>query len=318
MHALQLTAPRTFKPVELPDPSTPQPGHVVVKLETASVCGSDMPYFTGGTAKPYPLDVGLSIHECIGRVAHSGTDRFKPGDKVLALPFSQVGLFEYLSLPEGRVFSLRPDAPPHHVLAQPLATVLWGMRKLPRVLGKRVVVLGQGPIGIYFDRMLANAGARQVIGIDRIAARLEVAGQMGATDRIDASKTDVVDAVETLTNGDMADIVVEAVGHQPETVELAIELAAREGDVLLFGVPTEERYPFPMMRFFRKNLNLLGTVDPDLGRYFPLAIDMVNRGAVDVTPLATHRFSVSELTEAFTLVEKKADGVLKALVTFDW
>ena len=320
MHALQLVAPRTYQRTAVPDPpDPPAPGRVVVRLETAAVCGSDMPFFTGHVPEPYPLAVGLSIHECIGRVVRSGSGRFRPGDRVLFLPERQHGLFEYSYLDEGRVFHLRRDAPPHHVLAQPLATVLWACRKLPPVLGKRAVVIGQGPIGLYFSRILANGGARQVIGIDRVPERVEAALRMGATAAVDAAREDPVQAVARLTGGHMAELVVEAVGHQVETVRLAVELAAHGGDILLFGVPErQEQAPFPLMQFFRKNLNLLASVDPDLEKYFPLAIDMVGRGAIDVTPLVTHHFSVAEINRAFSLVERRADGVLKPLITFDW
>ncbi len=319
MHALQLTALRTYERTTAPDPpQTPPPGHVVVRLETAAVCGSDMPFFSGTVPQPYPLEVGLSLHECIGRVERAESDRFHPGQKVLALPENHFGAFEYLCLPQERVFHLQPDAPGHHVLAQPLATVLWASRKLPPVLGKRLLVLGQGPTGLYFTRLLANAGARQVIGVDRVPERLEASRRMGATHCVDTSKDDPVEAVMELTDGEMPDIVVEAVGHQSETVDLAIKLVKHAGDILLFGVPSPQRYPFPMLEFFKKNLNLLTSVHPDLARYFPLAIDMVSRGSIDVTPLVTHRFSVSEINEAFSLVERRADGVLKPLITFDW
>src|SRR5690606_20841562 len=126
-----------------------------------------------------------------------------------------------------------------------LATVLYAMRKLPSVLGKRVVVIGQGPIGLYFNALLSGGGARQVIGIERVANRLEAGLAMGATHVIDATEGRVVQEVEALTEGRFADIVVEAVGHQSETVDLAIELARREGDILLFGVPYDGTYPFP-------------------------------------------------------------------------
>ena len=319
MHALQLIAPRTFQRTEVPDPFDTLPEeHVAVRLRTAAVCGSDMPYFKGEVADPFPLEVGLSIHECIGEVSASRSGRFRPGQRVLALPFHQRGLFEYLALPAGRVFPIAEDSPPHHVLAQPLATVLWACRKLPSLLGKRVVVLGQGPIGLYFDQLIASGGARQVIGVDLVPERLAAGARMGATACIDGRSTDVVEAVRELTDGEMADVVVEAVGHQPATVNLAIDVAAQGGDVLLFGVPTEKPYPFPMRAFFKKNLNLLTSVDPDLGRYFPLAIDMVQRGVVDVAPLATHSFSVSEIAAAFRLVEARTEGVLKPIITFDW
>lgn len=348
MHALQLTAPRRFERIAIDQPPRDlPPGHARVRLEVATVCGSDLPFFTGRGNLSYPLAPGLSIHECIGRVEESTSKTLRPGDRVLAVPFHHHGLFETLDLPEERVFSLGDDADDGLVLAQPLATVLWAWRKVPSLMGKNVVVLGQGPIGLFFNHLAAQAGARHVIGVDVVPYRLEMGRRMGATATVNAAEGSdamrggnrsgwsestgfsengdgeqsgeaVTRLVHEMTSGQMADVVIEAVGHQTGTVEQAIDLAAEGGTILLFGVPTKERYPFLMDAFFRKNLDLRASVRPDLTQYAPLAIEMIRRGTVDPSGWITHRFSVDQIAEAFTLVEQKADGVLKPLVTFDW
>ena len=78
---------------------------------------------------------------------------------------------------------------------------------------QRCVVVGQGPMGLIFTHLLGRMGARQVIAIDRVAWRLRWAKRFGATDVVDASQEDAVEAVKRLTDGRMGDFVVEAVGH---------------------------------------------------------------------------------------------------------
>ena len=101
MLAGQIIAPGQLDFIELPLPRIAE-GQLLVKLETASLCGSDIPYFLHDTShpsvagQPLPLQPGLSLHELLGTVYDCKSKRFKAGDRVLALPFNHLhGMSEY-------------------------------------------------------------------------------------------------------------------------------------------------------------------------------------------------------------------------------
>ncbi len=194
MLAGQITAPGRIELIDVAEPGLPPaPGHILFQPELACLCGSDLPYFDG----QYPdesLQTGHSLHEIIGTVIATNGKRFRPGDRVLAVPVNQVGLFERFPLAEDRAILLDPRAEPElALLAQPLGTVLCAIRKLPPVVDQTLAVVGQGPIGQMFCAVLRNLGARKIIAIDRLAERLAVSRTMGATDIICTAQCDPVE-----------------------------------------------------------------------------------------------------------------------------
>src|SRR5512137_172892 len=98
MKALQVVQPRTFRLVEVPIPDleTVGPDHILVQPEWVSLCGSDIPFFTGSKRhKTYPLPAGAPIHECVGTVVESTSPQFQPADRVIAIPEGDQGLAEF-------------------------------------------------------------------------------------------------------------------------------------------------------------------------------------------------------------------------------
>lgn len=319
MKSARISSPRTLEFVEtpLPDLSDIEGEPVLVRLHAGVLCASDFPRFLGGAFYvDFPRPLGDSLHECIGEVAESRSPRFKKGDLVLAIPPEQRGLSEYLVADASKTVHIPTDFHPreHLILGQPLGTVVWAARKLPNLMHKRVAVIGQGPIGLMFDHLLANMGARQVIALDKLDYRLEAARQMKATDTVNVDRDDPVEAVLALTGGQGVDIAVEAVGHQHETLHMAVDLCRPAGTVLMFGIPHEEEYPLPIWKIIRKNLTMIGTVHPEVQVDMPIAIEMITSGRIDVSPLITHRFPLAEAQEAFTLAVDRVDNPIKVLL----
>lgn len=317
----RITAPRRIEFVDTPLPRLEElPGEpILVRLEAGVLCASDFPRFTGhafGITFPRPL--GDSLHECIGQVLESRSPRFQEGDRVLAIPPDQRGLGQFFATDASMAVPL-PEYPHRDllVLGQPLGTVIWAARKLPNLVGADVAVIGQGPIGLLWDQLLANLGARRIIGLDRLDYRLDAARRLRATHTVHVDRENPIDSVRDLTDGRGADLVVEAVGHQHETLELAVDLAAPQGLVLLFGVPHEERYPIPVWNFFRKNLRLVGSVHPDVQRDLSLALDLITQGRIDAASLITHRFDLFDAQRAFELAIDRVDQPIKVLLTAD-
>ena len=105
-------------------------------------------------------------------------------------------------------------------------------------------------------------------------------------------------------------------GHNPDTINTAIEVAARRGTVLAFGVPDVDRYEIDYAKLFRKNIALQGTVEPEVHNDFTLALDWVEQGRVDLSPLVTHIMPFTDAQKGFDLSMNRADNVLKVIFDF--
>ena len=267
----------------------------------------------------YPMNPGLSLHECVGTITESRSDRYQVGDFVLGVPINQYGFFEYLTLPEERIYPM-PSGPvtkSEILMSQPLGTILFGFRKLPDLRGKNVVVIGQGPIGVLMNAVLKMQGAAQIIGIDKLPHRLRVGRQMGSTADIDNSEQDPRPIIERLTGGEMADIVIEAAGHHELAVDLAIDLVRHDGQVLQFGV-TDSDYMdhFPIGKLFYKNASLHNSVGAYYEKDFVEAARLIAEGIVDVKPLLTHSYQLDQVQKAYETFVDRSDGAMKVLLDF--
>jgi L-iditol 2-dehydrogenase len=320
MKAAHLTACKNFEIINSPTPH-PDPkvkGSVLVKTAYSAVCGSDLPRFSL-SSEPFPKRPGQPMHECIGTVVESHSDQFRAGDRVLALPEANSGLAEYFLSSESRTIALDNSTPwqAEHVLAQPLGTVLCALKRLDNVLDKTVVVLGQGPIGLMFTQMLGLMGAKCIIAIEPVSHRLTVAGECFATHLINPETDNTLEAVAEITHGNMADIVIEAVGHQSQTINDAIALTRHKGTLVAFGVPDEPHYVLNFNELFRRNISLLGSVGPNPGKDFTLALDLITQKRFNTAGLMSHQMHFTRAQEAFELAISKQDRVIKIILEYE-
>lgn len=316
MYAGHIVARGRIELVDAPEPSLDDSpgGEIIFQPELACLCGSDMPYFNGG-GHDYPLPVGYSLHEMVGQVVATSGTRFRPGERVLAVPLRQHGFFERFRLTDARAIPLDTRRPAEEaLLAQPLGTVLFAMKKIGSVLDQDVAVVGQGPIGQMFNAVLRNLGAREIIGLDRVDARLEISRRMGATAKVHVERDDPVAAIGAVTAGQPPAIVVEAVGHHEIALDLCARICARGGRILSFGVPSHGIERVDYRALFYNNLSIVTSVDPDFTRDFPLAMRWIGEGRVDLRPLLTHRFAVSDVQQAFETFRDRRDGAQKVLL----
>jgi threonine dehydrogenase-like Zn-dependent dehydrogenase len=164
----RITAPGRIELVEVAEPRLEEgagKGDIIFQIEKACLCGSDTPYFDEVHPR-YPLDVGHSLHEMIGTVVATNGAKFHAGDRVLAVPVEQRGLFERFRLSEERAIPLDPrPLPEHGLLAQPLGTVLFALKKIPHLLDLDVAIVGQGPIGQLFCAALRNDYCHRSFGV---------------------------------------------------------------------------------------------------------------------------------------------------------
>ena len=244
MKAARLVGPKLFELLEAETPEA-QDGQCLVKLERVSVCGSDIRHgFAINPEEMYPMPVGNPCHELAGVIVESRTDAYHEGQRVIVIPARGAGgLVEYIVSDPGRMILLPDEGPlDEWVMCQPSGTVLYSCQQMPNLLGKNVVVMGQGSIGLSFTMITSRIGARNVIVADLLDYRLEASKQFGSTHQVNPDKEDLEAAVAEITGGEGADVVVEAAGYA-DTFNMTFRLVRQNGTIIIFGIQEEEFIP---------------------------------------------------------------------------
>ncbi len=318
MKVAQYASPGQIKLIEMPIPQI-ESDEVLVRLDKVAICGSDLHVVYEMPPDKYPFPPGFSGHECVGVVEESDSPDFNPDDWVLMIPPEANAWAEYVTVGSPWLIPI-PDhlLAEQAVLAQLLGCIIYTCKKLKNVLGKTAVVIGQGPAGLLFSAMLHRMGVRQVIGLDVIEHRLETAICMGADHVINVDDVSPVEVVTELTQGQMADVVIEAVGKE-ETINLCADLARPFGELALFGGPMRKQMMLDFEKFLRKQLYTTTTIhtqqEPGLAS-FRLAMEFIANNRIDVTPLISHHIPFEDIRQAFALAYYKQDGAIKVLVDF--
>ena len=110
--------------------------------------------------------------------------------------------------------------------------------------------------------------------------------------------------------------MIECVGHADQQFNLCIDLCKRGGHLLFFGVPPQTIDGLRWRDLFFKNVTVHTSVNPDFSRDFPLAMQWIREGRINVAPLITHRFPLSQLQEAFEVFRDRKEGAIKVIVNF--
>lgn len=322
MKAARLVGPRQFEIVEAEVPA-PAAGECLIRLEKISVCGSDIRHEFSHIfpEEHYPGRLGVPGHECAGVVVESQCQEFHEGQRVIIYPGRGVrsgGLVEYIAATPNWMCAL-PDTGDlaEWVLCQPSGTVLYSVQQMGSLLGKDVVVVGQGVIGLSFTMLTAKLGAQRVIGIDPLDYRLEWSRKMGATHTINPDQEDPTVAVNELTGGRGGDVVVEAAGY-PDSFNTALRLVKQFGQVMVFGIQADAFIPVEHNLLMERQPTLIPTTGGRLRD--PMApiktmVDLKERGWCDPGQMLTHRLPFAEVQRAFELYESQQDGIIKAVMT---
>jgi S-(hydroxymethyl)mycothiol dehydrogenase len=182
--------------------------------------------------------------------------------------------------------------------------------------GDTVAVFGCGGVGCAAIAGASLAGARKVIAVDLDPKKLERARTFGATDGVDASTGDPVEAIRALTDGFGADVCIEAVGH-PEVLKQAFFARDLAGTVVQVGVPnpTMAMPDIPMIEFFGRGGALKPSWYGDClpTRDFPMLIDLYLSGRFDLDAFVTETIALHEVEAAFRKMER--GEVLRSVVT---
>lgn len=303
------------------------PDSVLVKIKACNICTSEYGVYNGSRTRPYPLVFG---HEWAGEVLETGShvDHLKKGDMVACgyefdptSPeslegrtgecrhiktandlnpdgyYGNAGFAEYAVKSKVGLYRITPGVDPAVAgLLEPIASVVFGLRKLNVHWGETVVVIGGGTMGLLNALMAREYGARVLVS-ELLPKKLETVRSCGI-EVIDAGAADPVQEVMRLTGGRGADAVILAVGAQSATDQSFEMLKPKRGRVLLFAAA----YPSPRINLdvntihYRK-IDIMGTFGAD-HRDFQTAADAINRGKIDFTPVIESRYSFENMEDA--------------------
>lgn len=320
----------------------PKADEVLVKLDYVGICGSDLHYYETGAIGDYVVEPPFVLgHEPGGVVVEVGADvkHLQVGDRVALEPGKTCGHCEFCK--QGK-YNLCPDVvffatPPvdgvfqeyvaheadlcfklpenvstlEGALIEPLAVGFHAAIQGDAHLGQKAVVMGAGCIGLVSMMALKARGVSQVYVVDIMEKRLEKALELGADGVINAAKEDVLERAVQLTGGKGMDLVVETAGTEITTRQ-AIQIAKKGSNIVLVGYSRTGEMTLPMSLVLDKELTF-----KTVFRYrhiYPMAIDAVASGKVNLKGIVTDIFSLDEAQKAMDYsVNNKAD-IVKAVI----
>jgi 2-desacetyl-2-hydroxyethyl bacteriochlorophyllide A dehydrogenase len=357
--ALTHTVPRTMRSAVIFGPSElrvieksvpePGPGEVLLRVEAASLCGTDLKIRAGSFFPSQPEPGTFTPgHEYAGTVVTVGPTvaEFVPGDRVVveahrgcmrcencvrgrytsclnygradlghrAMGMSVDGGFaEYVVNHVSTLYRL-PDAVSFEeaVMITTAGTSMYAIDTMGGlVAGDSVAVIGPGPVGLTAVQLLKAMGAARVILTGTRASRLRLGGELGADVVVDARETDPVAAVLEATGGLGVDAVLECSGAN-EAVDQAIRMCKPAGRIVLVGY-FQGPVTADLNRAVKTGLTLF-TIRGEGNRAVGRSVTMAERGLLRTAPLITHRFALDDIAEAFDTVEQRRDDAVKVVL----
>ena len=328
-----------FEERDIPQPKDDE---VLVKLEYVGICGSDLHYYESGAIGDYVVKPPFVLgHEPGGTVVEVGKNvtHLKVGDRVALEPgktcghceFCRTGRYnlcpdvvffatppvdgvfqEYVAHEAGLCFKL-PDnvSTMEGALIEPLAVGFHAARQGGAQAGQTAVVTGAGCIGLVSMMALKAMGVSKVYSVDVMDKRLDKALELGADGVINGSKEDAVKKVMELTGGMGCDLVIETAGTEITTRQ-AVQMTKKGATIVLVGYSKTGEIKMPISLALDKELTF-----KTVFRYrhiYPMAIDAVASGRVNLKGIVTNEFALDDIQEAMDeSVNNKAD-IVKAVV----
>jgi alcohol dehydrogenase len=318
---------------EVPDPVIRRPGDAIVRIDTTTICGTDLHIMKGDV--PAVTEGRILGHEGVGTVLEIGASvsNVAVGDRVIISCISSCGVCTYcrsgnpshcladegtsgigwilghlidgtqaeqvrIPFADNSLYRL-PDGVPDDA-AMLLSDIFptgfeMGIEYGQVKPGDTVAVVGAGPVGLAAIATAGLHGAAQVIAIDYDENRLGVAKQMGATHAIQAGAPDVLEQVKALTDGYGVDVAVEAVGV-PATFKMCLDLVRPGGHVANVGVHGKA-VELELQKLWIQNITIsMGLVNTTT---LPMLLKLVAQGKLPAADLVTHRFSLGDILSAY-------------------
>jgi L-iditol 2-dehydrogenase len=335
-----MTSPGRIEFRDIPVP-VPSPTEVLIRMKRIGVCGSDIHVYHGKHAlTPYPVVQG---HEVSGIVEKVGAKvkGFKPGEAVTLQPqvtcgtcypcthgdyhicdslkvmgFQTTGAgSEFFAVEASKVLKLPAKMDLEHgAMIEPAAVAVHALGRAGDVKGRKVLVLGAGPIGNLVAQCARGLGAAQVMITDVSDFRLAKAKECGIGLCVNIGKVDLPAAVKEHFGEAKADLILECVGAQ-QTITQAVAVARKGTDIIVVGV-FGDKPVVDMGTVQDRELRLIGTLmyrEPDWKK----AIELVEKKKINLAPLITDHFAFADYTKAYEYIEANREKAMKVMIVVD-
>jgi threonine dehydrogenase-like Zn-dependent dehydrogenase len=321
LKAARVVARRKIEFLDVPEPGPLEQGEVQVKLESLSICGSDiyLEYDAELPEEDYPFVPGAPMHECAGVVVDSRDSDYKEGQRVIVIPRDVAGMQEQVVQTADKLIKLPEWGDlSEWVMCQHSGTALYSARKWGNPMGQRIAVIGQGGIGLTFTMIAERQGAQQIVGIDLEEYRCRKSSELGATHTINASNENTLEASTEITDGNLFDVVVDASGN-PDGLGIAVDLVRDQGQIISFSLIDPTVTSFDHRKWMSKNIQMNATVIAATNEPVKEIRDIValkERGWIDPGVLKTHETKFEDAQDAFEMYRQRQDGVIKVAMSF--
>ena len=341
MKSLVLTEPKVLRIQESPTPDLAA-DEALIRVKACGICGSDVHGYDGSSGRRIPpLIMG---HEAAGVIEGMGAkvEGFSLGDRVtfdstvycgeceyclegkvnlcdrrMVLGVScgeyrRHGAFaEYVAVPSRILYKLPPSLPfEHAAMIEAVSVAVHAVGRVKFQPGDASVVVGAGMIGLLLVQAARAAGCDRVIAVDLDKDRLKLAKELGATQSINPLESDTIETILGATAGQGARVSFEVVGSTP-TVETAIQATRKGGAVVLVG-NLALQVEFPLQSVVTREITLFGSC-ASAGEY-PKCIELMDKGAIKVSPLISAQASLEEGAEWFDRLYAKEAGLMKVIL----
>ena len=335
-----------YKPMDLRIEDFPMPeigpDDVLIRVKICGICHSDYLYWKYGRIGDYVVKEPLILgHEFSGVIEEVGENvtTLKKGDRVVVEPgvpcrrchYCKTGRYnlcphmkfmatppvhgafaEYVSSPYDFVFKMPNNMTfEEGALIEPLSVALWSIKRGNITPASSVAILGAGAIGLITLEALKSIGVTRIYVVDRNDWKLNLASKLGATATFNSLKDDVVKSILSVTNGEGVDVAIETTGAE-EIVKQTVKIVRNGGVIVLVGFYNKSEISFPLIDVIWKELDIRGQI-----RYvnmFPIGIELVSKGRVNVKQFITHKLPFNEIEKGFRIMDEKKEKFIKIQV----
>ena len=340
MQAVVFHGPRDVRVEEVRRPEIEEPDDVLLRVDRAAICGSDLHPYHGRLEMEDGFVLG---HEYLGTIEAKGdgVTQFEEGERAVGSFFVACGncwfcrrgafmkcimirVFgmgmvmgdlpgaqaQYVRVPEADL-TLR-KIPQNGVAAigdedilfvgDILATGYDAIRKTDMRPGDFVAVIGCGPVGLCTVMAAQALGAGTVVAIDMVPDRLKLAESLGAV-AVNPQETDPADVVLDATEWRGADLVIDAVGHE-SALAAAFPLVRMGGTISMPGMYVEDSAQIPIGDMWLKNITLISGV-ANVQAHMDELIELIRHGRIDPKVIISHRMPLSEAAKGYEMFDQK-------------